>query len=128
MIRRCRTCNLVKTRNKVCNGFVDSRGKRWHAFQCPTCYNMERKVMGISTRKLDKRRSDEETVTFDESYEKVPVYHKEKKCRKCEGLLELSRYFSCLKCIPEMETDTYDDYMYEGTELKCKISDMAIIC
>lgn len=41
------------------------------------------------------------------------VYHKDRKCRECKGKIEKSRWWTCHKCKPELES-VQEDWIYES--------------
>lgn len=69
---------------------------------------LKQKVKRYSKPLLSKKVI--EVDDFTENFTPIQIFHDKKACRKCKGLLELSRYYDCLLCKPELSTDAQDDF------------------
>lgn len=67
--------------------------------RCVKCFNERQKIYMRAHRAKIKKELEESNIVS---------YHLSKKCPHCKGPLEMSRYFSCLKCMPILEEDEVD--------------------
>lgn len=86
-------CNLCdKDKIKILKGkklsgqsiFMDQSGRQWYGKTCPECRYQTTNVTRFSKRK----------------------------CRKCNKKLTSDRYFSCVNCIPILESEDVNEVSY----------------
>lgn len=86
---------LLKTINKR-QYFYNAAGKRWKNLNvCPDC---SKYYSRIQMKKVHQSIKQE----LEESRELYPIHYKNKTCPICKGKLELSRYYSCIRCVREL--------------------------
>lgn len=51
-------------------------------------------------------------VLVDECFDSVEIYHSKRLCKKCSNKLELSRWFECTNCKPELGEESDFRYSY----------------
>lgn len=91
--------------------FYSPGGKPWRSSNvCSDCTTLRRKPKVLTAPK--ERSEDVEAYLWS-----APVYHVSKGCPQCDGPLELSRYFACGACKPEMKSDAMDEFIYMGCEV-----------
>ena len=117
----CKNCNKDKVRIKVItkspHKYYNEKGQRWRSkTTCPDC---NRQMESLKAKVVYK-----DTFTKD-----IPEYHITRKCRRCEGNIELSRWWTCESCKPELGDDGDGKYCYitkqESTEFK--ISELKLL-
>lgn len=98
----CEQCKKYKIRlTKTVNSrkyFCSPKGKLWRrdsvCSDCNAAYRREK--MGI------KRSLKRIAIEEDECLTSIPRYHTMRTCRSCTGLLETSRWITCLTCRPTL--------------------------
>jgi hypothetical protein len=69
--------------------------------------------MKVLVKKERKKRK--ETRTY---YNEIEQYHLDRQCRECCGKLETNRWWICYSCKPEFQSDAWDDYIFENSNVK----------
>ncbi len=106
----CSSCGIVQDRifrdikyDRMI--YVNNEGLEWRFNRCPSCYRAKMK----------------------RSYVVEVPYHADRKCRKCNGPIETSRWFKCLRCLPLLPDDiTEDQFLYDAPGYK-RPSEMILI-
>lgn len=124
----CKVCNKIKTRYfKVINNkitFTDKWNKTWvNPGTCPPCHRRYK----TDWKRDNYAKQKEILVLSDECFDEVPLYYSHKGCDLCYGKLELSRYKTCLKCKPNLPSDTEAPLYGFKETLGFKISEMPIM-
>jgi hypothetical protein len=108
---KCSSCHKVKFRIQVRKAnniyYYGTNGDRWlNQHTCNSC-----KVFFKNQVKKHNKK-----VVIEE-FEEDKLFHDKRTCRKCNGQLELDRWWNCHKCIT-LPSDAWDDYIYEHIDYK----------
>lgn len=66
------------------------------------------------SRKIHNKRKEPEEECLDEMFN----YHEHRKCRTCQGRLEKSRWWHCVKCVKELPSDAQDAFIYPSSNFE----------
>lgn len=126
IIVRCNRCKIPQMRisrriNERLYHFSEA-GKMWHTGRvCYDCYRKANQKYEQARRLRDKLKKQKE----DEIIIPPKEYHDTRRCKKCGGRLETSRWLECLSCKPELPSDAWDAYIY--TNCEDKISELPLL-
>lgn len=58
------------------------------------------------------KRAAQKLLPKNITLENPAPYHDKRVCKKCKGPLETSRWLRCLSCLPSLDNEVDDEYIY----------------
>jgi len=102
---KCLRCQKNRQCIKKGQAIYSANGRKWDNGNCSSCvYDIKRMLL---------KKAEQEFEMECDLYE-PQKYHAHKKCKKCAGPIETSRYFECETCKPELPSDYSDEFISAG--------------
>lgn len=116
-MRKCKVCKTSRQYNLDGRIAFDETGTRW-AFKdvCGHCLPTRRRTYRTRFAPIKHQFGERKLKLYDdEDYTPIPTHHTTRKCRECNNLIDLCRYYYCLICQPETSrnSDAQDDFIYQ---------------